>query len=69
MAHPKAYAPEQGYMFQILCRHPVYNGTEWEHCDYATDRGDKKDLLDNYREAYDGFEFKAIQLPQKYWKK
>ena len=33
MAQPKAYEPEQGYKFQILCRHPEYNGREWEHCD------------------------------------
>ena len=69
MAHPKAYSPEEGYQFQILCRHPHYNGREWEHCDYATDKEDRKHLLDNYRLAYGAaYEFKTISLPKKYWK-
>lgn len=68
MSHPKAYAPEQGYKYQILCRHHQYNGKEWEHCDYATDRTDKNYLLSNYRTAYGaGYEFKTVPLPAKYW--
>lgn len=68
MAHPKAYAPEQGYQYQILCKHPQYNGREWEHCDYATDRSDRNHLLSNYRQAYPaGYQFKTIPLPAKYW--
>jgi len=67
MSHPKAYDPQQGYKYQILCRHPQYNGTEWEHCDYATDEADKKHLLENYKTAYGpGYQFKVIPLPIKY---
>lgn len=70
MAHPKAYAPEEGYKYKILCRHPQYNGKEWEHCDYATDRAEKNHLLTNYRQAYGAeYEFKTITLPQKFWPK
>lgn len=67
MPYPKAYEPERGYQYQILCRHPEYNGREWEHCDYAVDRKDLKYLLGEYRLCYIGFEFKSILLPQKYW--
>lgn len=63
MSKPKAYSPEMGYRYQILCR----NSHEWEHCDYATDKQDKNHLLDNYRQCYAGFEFKVITLPMKYW--
>jgi hypothetical protein len=69
MAMPKAYEPQEGYRYQILCRHPVYNGREWEHCDYATDMRDRNHLLENYRLAYQGYEFKTILLPVKYWPK
>lgn len=69
MSMPKAYAPEQGYKYQILCRHPVYNGREWEHCDYAKDGKEKNYLTGEYRMAYGaGYEFKSILLPRKYWK-
>ena len=65
---PTAYAPQNGYKFQILCRHPSYNGKAWEHCDYAADRSEKAHLLTNYRSAYpSGYEFKTILLPRKYW--
>jgi len=73
MSKPKAYDPQHGYKYQILCRHRQYNGIEWEHSDYATDRDDLKHLLTNLRQAYNdsagggGFEFKSILLPQKYW--
>ncbi|MGG4105184.1 hypothetical protein AAXB25_14805 [Paenibacillus lautus] len=67
MSKPKAYAPEQGYMFQILVMCP--NEREYEHCDYAKDKADKKYLLGEYRLAYGaGFRFKTETLPQKYWK-
>lgn len=67
MSHPKAYGPQYGYKYQILCRHPQYNGREWEHCDYATDLADKKHLLTEYKLAYGaGYEFKSILLPAKY---
>jgi hypothetical protein len=70
MSHPKAYDPQNGYQYQILVRHPKYNGTQWEHCDYATDKEDKKMLLENYKMSYgNGFEFKTIPLPAKYWPK
>lgn len=65
MYRPKAYEPAQGYRFQIL----FYNEREraYEHIDYATDRLDRDFLLAEYR--MDGNRYKAIQLPQKYWKK
>ena len=67
MALPKAYKPEHGYMYQILCRQ---NGTvEWEHCDYAVDKKERDYLLNEYNLAYrGGYEFKCIQLYEKYWK-
>jgi hypothetical protein len=64
-----AYAPEEGYRFQILCRNQTYT-REWEHCDYAVDSKDKHHLLKNYRLGYGaGWEFKSILLPRKYWPK
>lgn len=67
MSRPKAYAPEQGYKYQILCRNQSYS-REYEHCNYATNSTDKKHLLENYRQAYGaGWEFKSILLPSKYW--
>lgn len=69
MPQPKAYDPAEGYRWQLLCRDPS-NGREWEHCDYAVDRADRKHLLDNYRQAYGpGWQFKSILLPAKYWPK
>lgn len=66
MSRPKAYNPEPGYKYQILVMCP--NEREYEHCDYAKDREEKKHLLDNYREAYGpGFSFKVEELPRKYW--
>ena len=67
MAYPKAYKPEQGYRYHLLCRHPEYNGREWEHCDHARDLADKNYLLGEYRMSYTGFEIKAFQVPRKYW--
>jgi hypothetical protein len=66
MANPKAYSPEPGQMYQLLCRK---DSSEWEHCDYATDRAEKNQMRDGYRMAYRGFEFKTIMLPAKYWPK
>ena len=67
---PKAYDPQEGYRYQILCRNQSSGGREWEQCDYAKDRADKKHLLENYRDAYGaGWEFKTIMLPEKYWPK
>lgn len=67
MSHPKAYEPVQGQQYQILCRHPQYNGREWEHCDYAVDKAEKKHLLTEYIIAYPAaYEFKVIRLPLKY---
>lgn len=66
MSLPKAYQPEQGYAYQILCRNLQYSRA-FEHCDYATSREDKKYLLTEYRLAYGaGWEFKCILLPVKY---
>jgi len=68
MARPKAYDPQDGYRFQILCIGP--RGREWEHCDYAVDSADKKHLLENYWLAYGpGWAFKTIMLPAKFWPK
>jgi hypothetical protein len=64
---PKAYDPQQGYRFQILCRNLSYS-REWEHCDYAAERQERRHLLDNYRQAYGaGWEFRTILLPAKFW--
>lgn len=69
MSRPKAYEPEQGYKYQILCRNQAYDGREWQHCDYATTTKDKNYLIGEYCLAYGaGYEFKSIMLPEKYWK-
>lgn len=66
MTLPKAYDPEEGYKYQILCK---YQNQPFEHCDYATDKKEKDYLLGEYRLAYGNeFSFKVILLPQKYWK-
>jgi hypothetical protein len=68
MSQPKAYAPEYGYKYQILCRNQQYDRA-FEHCDYAKDSAEKKYLVNEYRTAYGaGWEFKSILLPVKYWK-
>ena len=68
MTMPKAYDPQHGYKHQIFCRNQQYTGREWEHCDYAKDRNEKKYLVNEYRIAYGpGWEFKTIFLPVKYW--
>lgn len=68
MTRPIAYDPQQGYRYQILTRNPSYS-REWEHCDYATDRKELNYLLEEYHFAYGaGYEFKVMELPQKYWK-
>ena len=68
MTRPKAYDPEHGYRYQILCRDPSVD-REWEHCDYATDWKDRKHLLENYTQGYGhSFQFRTLQLPRKYWK-
>lgn len=65
MAYPKAYDPQEGYKYQMLCR--MAGEREWEHMDYAEDYKEYKYLLDNYRAAYgSSWEFKRILLPQKY---
>ena len=70
MSKPKAYDPQAGYRFQILCRNQSYGGREWEHCDYAADRDERRHLLENYRLAYGpGWEFRTILLPVKFWPK
>ena len=68
MTMPKAYEPESGYKYHILCRNQQYDRV-WEHCDYAKDSQEKNYLVGEYRTAYGaGWEFKAIQQPKKYWK-
>ena len=70
MAHPKAYDPIQGYMYQILCRERNALTREWEHCDYAESTEEKNYILKEYNLGYrGGFEFKVILLPRKYWRK
>lgn len=67
MTYPLAYDPQQSYKYQLLVKCP--NERAYEHCDYATDYSDKKHLLENYKMAYgNGFSFKTIKLPKKYWK-
>ena len=69
MSRPKAYDPQDGFKYQILCR-CVSISREWEHCDYATDATDRKHLITNYRQAYGtGWEFQTITLPRKHWPK
>jgi hypothetical protein len=63
-----AYDPQQGCKYQIFCKNPEY-GRVWEHCDYAKDTKEKDYLIGNYKQAYgNGWQFKSILLPQKYWK-
>jgi hypothetical protein len=66
MSKPKAYAPEQGYKYQIFCKY--VGDKELEHCDYATSRDELKYLIKNYKEAYGSdFSFTWHLLPKKYW--
>lgn len=68
MTKPKAYCPQEGYQYQILCRNLSFDKA-WEHCDYAKDKNERTHLLKNYRQAYGGgWEFKTILLPYKYWR-
>lgn len=69
MSKPKAYDPQVGYQYQILTRNRSYS-REWEHCDYAEDRADRKSLLENCRFQYGpGYDFKTIRQPRQYWPK
>ena len=69
MTYPKAYEPEEGYRYHILCRSAAY-GREWEHCDYAKDYKEKGFLIGEYRMSYGlGWEFKSFMIPAKYWRK
>lgn len=66
MRYPKAYEPQKGYMYQILCTNEI----EWEHCDYAVDTNERNYLIKEYQMAYgNGYKFKSITLPKKYWSK
>jgi len=66
MSMCKAYAPAQGYKYQILTKSS--NERSYEHCDYAKDKEDKNYLLNEYKLAYgNSFNFKTILLPAKYW--
>lgn len=67
MAMPKAYDPQQGYMYQFLYLGP--GEREYDHLDYATDKADKRYLLGEYSlmPAYIG-RIRVITLPRKYWK-
>lgn len=65
MPLPKAYEPESGYRYHILCRYGV---GAYEHFAYATDHKDKASLIEEGRLAYGaGWRFKAIMQPMKYW--
>lgn len=65
MARPKAYSPEQGYKYQILCR---ADRGAYEHCDYAKTRQELAFLLGEYHLAYGaGWEFSVETFPIKYW--
>lgn len=61
MSRPKAYDPQQGYMYQLLTLY----GRSYEHLDYAVDRADKNHLVKEYRMT--GISCKVILLPKKYW--
>jgi hypothetical protein len=67
MTKPKAFDPEPGYHYQILCRYDSREwehcdyASEWEHCDYAKDKRERDYLLGEYRLAYgNGYQFKTI---------
>lgn len=67
MTRPKAYEPQDGYMYQILTR---YKNEPYEHCDYAKDKTEKNYLLGEYSMAYgSNFRFKTILLPKMYHQK
>jgi hypothetical protein len=67
LSYPKAYEPQIGYKYQILCRNQEY-GREWEHCDYAKDNEERRYLINEYKLSYgQGWEFQSILLPMKYW--
>ena len=67
MSNPKAYDPQEGYRYHILCRNPDY-GRRWEHCDYARDNREKNYLIGEYSLGYGPeWQFKAIVQPRKYW--
>ena len=67
MPRPKAYDPQPGYKYQILCRNRS-DDRAWEHCEYAVDNSTKNYLIGETRQAYGvGWEFKSIRLPRKYW--
>lgn len=69
MSRPKAYSPEPGQKYQILCRNQAYDRA-FEHCDYAESFQERQQLLSEYRLAYGaGWEFKCILLPAKFWPK
>ena len=69
MSKPKAYDPQDGYQYHILCRNPSIS-REWEHCDYAKDRTERSYLVGEYRLAYGaGWEFTSILQPRKHWPK
>jgi hypothetical protein len=63
MTMPKAYCPEYGYKYQILCW-DSYN-REYDHIDYAKDKEEKNYLLAEYIMV--GGIYKSIPLPKKYW--
>ena len=67
MSRPKAYDPQHGYRYQIL-RYDEYN-REYDHVDYAKDRTEKNYLMNEYGIADRVGRYKAIELPQKFWKK
>jgi hypothetical protein len=64
MTRPKAYEPEQGYMFQILCQGEPNEA--WEQCDYAVTRTDRAYMMNEYRALGQGY-YKSILLPRKFW--
>jgi len=64
MTMPKAYAPEDGYRYQILCRNKSY-GNEWEHCDYAVNRKDRDYLMGEYSFSLSRLRVKSYTVTQK----
>ena len=68
MTLPKAYDPQPGYKYQILCRHPEYAPGEWEHSEYCEGEQERVAYLAELRLAYGhAWQFKVIRLPRRCW--
>lgn len=58
----------QGHMYQILIRYKESSSPSFNHCTYAKDKIDLKNLLFDYNANFGNTcSFKSILLPKKYW--